>query len=324
MAKAVYGEWSAYDTPGGIRFMKAGKLASEQALPPEVVAYLKSKLGDDSGKVEAKTESPKAEPQRFPRPSEEELARMRAESLQVKPELQMTPDEIIARTPIETVDSIEEPVSEADFDVFVPEVEPEPEQIVEPEPQLPVVDPDFLESVSIYTADIGDIAQALYDRFGVYTVYLKKLPEGDEVNPLTGVPFTKYHLGIAYQAAIYAQNQGILDREPAYQRRLLDQGREASANFQTDPVPYTMKDNRQANSFAFRTSVKGNQMTATTRVEHIMGDDGQLHAVQVPVQPNEFGEENLNGAGQRYSADDEEMIVEPPIAGGKPIIRPNW
>jgi hypothetical protein len=170
---------------------------------------------------------------------------------------------------------------------------------------------------------LKDIAQALYDRFGIYTVYLRKLPQNDEVNPLTGTAFTKYHLGIAYQAAIYAENQGLLDKEPEALRKQIDSGRAASQNFETDPVPHTMAENRQANSFAFRTSVRGTQHVATTRIEHVVGEDGELHAVQVPVT-QEDGEANLNGAGQRYDREQDELIVEPPIMGGKPIIRPNW
>jgi hypothetical protein len=84
-----------------------------------------------------------------------------------------------------------------------------------------------------------------------------------------------------------------------------------------------MAENRQANSFAFRTSVRGTQHVATTRIEHVVGEDGELHAVQVPVT-QEDGEANLNGAGQRYDREQDELIVEPPIMGGKPIIRPNW
>lgn len=328
MAKEVFGEYSAYTTPGGIRFMKAGRLTSENALPPEVVNYLKGKLTGERGTVLA-TDEP-----RFPRPSEEELARMRAESVQVPPELQMTPEEVVARTPVEQpVES--EPLSPEDFDdtpVHTP-LEPTPEQeaqvrelikeahtpVIE-EPQIAEVEPDFLESVSIYTADLKDIAQALYDRFGIYTVYLGKLPQNDEINPLTATQFTKYHLGIAYQAAIYAQNQGLLQKEPETNRQLIDAGRATTA--QTDDVPYTMAENRQADTFAFRTSVRGTQSEAATRIEHVRGEDGQLHAVQVPVETN--GEANLNGAGQRYAQNEDEMIVEPPIIGARPVIRPNW
>lgn len=307
MTKEVFGEYSAYTTPGGIRFMKAGRLVSEKAVPAEAAKYLRVKLGDEEAKVEPKLPT---EP-KFPRPSEEELARMREESMKVKPELQMTEEEVEARS--------EDKVDLSDFDI------PE-EETHDPEPgeRLPNnVDTDFLESVSIYTADLKDIAQALYDRFGIYTVYLGKLPQSDEVNPLTAVPFTKYHLGSAYQAAIYAKQQGLLNQDHEYQRKQIDQSREAHQNFQVDPVPHTLGENRQANSFNFRTSVQGTQSSAATRIEHVRGEDGKLHAVQVPVT-NSNGQANLNGVAQRYNSEQEEMIVEPPITGGKPVIRPNW
>lgn len=319
MAKVVFGEFSAYTTPGGIRFMKNNRLTSESSVPVEVVNYLRQKLGDDSTKVvPASTEQPK-----FPRPSEEELARMRAESVAS-----------LTGQPGDEVKTLEQPtpIGNEDFDTpDIPDTTLEPpaeivsqveEHVAEHEAK---VDSNFLESVSIHTADLKDIAQALYERFGIYTVYLGTLPQADEINPLTATAFTKYHLGIAYQAAIYAQNQGLLEREPEMQRRNMDAGREASANFKVDPVAHTMRESRQANDFNYRTSVRGTQTQATTRIEHLMGEDGQLHAVQVPIPASELGDPNFNGAGQRYDKDEDEQIVEPPMSMGvRPVIRPNW
>lgn len=409
MAKEVYGEFSAYTTPGGVRFQKNSRLVSEKSIPPEVANYLRTKLGDDTPKVEKPQEQPAP---RFPKPTPEQLAQMRADSLKVAPGLEMTPDEVAARSVPTDFNPNEVPLSPDDFDMPGVEQPQAREQAVETRTQLSpsqtgdaaalatqltqeekhpytvlqnelgggveyprgvvhnpgdllwltdaeagqfapglivfgehqLVDgreehptekatretreemSEFMESVSIHTADLGDIAQALYERFGIYTVYLKKLPEMDEVNPLTGTQFTKYHQGIAYQAAIYAQNHGILEQEPERNRKTLEEGRAASANFQDtlQPVAHTLGDARRANNFDYRTSVRGTQSAPTTRIEHVRGEDGQLHAVQVPVTPNNDGSDNLNGAKQRYDANEEEQIVEPPIFGTQPIIRPNW
>lgn len=311
--KEQFGEYSAYDTKAGIRFMKDGKLTSAKNVPTDVVEILTNRLTGTRSRVET---SSRVEL------SDEQKAQLRAESLKVKPELQMTPEEIADRTPIgnENFDEPTEDVMqqvESMLDSNGNEPLPRPDDNIRPDSA------DFLEQVSIHTAQLEDIAQALYDRFGIYTVYLRALPRGDEVNPLTAQPFTKYHLGIAYQAAIYAESQGILDLNHEFQRVQLDQGRAASENFRTDPVNHTLADARRANDFNFRTSVRGTQDAPTTRIEHIKGEDGIVRAVQVEISHDEINK-NLNGTRQRYDNDEDDIIVEPPIMGTTPIIRPNW
>lgn len=313
--KEQFGEYTAYASKRGIRFMKGGRLISEKKVPVEAVEILKNRLTGTRGRVEAPT---------YPKPSEEELARMREESLQVKPELQMSEQEVKDRTPI----------SSEDFDEPTEDVQAQVEDMLkdssgnEPlprpnEPVRPSVDTDFMESISIHTASLEDMARALYDRFGIYTVYLRELPRSDEINPLTARQFNNYHLGIAYQAAIYASNQGLLDVEPESLRAQMEEGRAASENLPLDSVNHTMAEARRANDFNFRTSVRANQTKAATRIEHVKGEDGVVRAVQVPIEGDELNP-NLNGATQRYDAEEEDIIVEPPIYGGKQVIRPDW
>ena len=313
MAKAIFGEYAAFDTPGGVRFMHNKKMASEKALPPEVVAFLKSKL------AEAPAE-PKPAP-KFPRPSEEELKRMREESLRVPPELQISPEEEAQRA-LTGVPDNEAPLQPDDFEAPVEPAVPNQPDVVPSETLEPGVDPSFLESVSIHTAPIEAIAQALYDRFGIYTVYLRKLPVPDEVNPLTAEPFTKYHQGIAYQAAIAAQNKGVLDQDLSYHKQIIDQDRNAHQNFREPFVqpPQTMSEAREQNSYAFRTSAR-NQQTIQTEIVHEKDPlTGQMRAVQreIPV------EEQQRVTHSRYDQDEETQVVEPPIFGTKPIVKPNW
>ena len=315
MTKAVFGEYAAYTTPGGARFQNRNKLVSEKSIPPEVVAYLKKQLGEE----------PKAPEPKFPMPTEEQKAKMRAESLQVPPELQVEEPAGVDVTDQLDASDFDDPVPTDEVIEAVASVIPEPTPDVVPTPSDPDiatagVDPDFLESVSIHTAPLQDIAEALYNRFGIYTVYLRKLPVPDEINPLTGENFTKYHQGIAYQAAIRAENQGILDRNPEQGRAMLNQIADVSANMPIDTPAQTMGEARRENSFAFRTNVAATQEVATTEIKHMLGADGLMHAIQVPIPAGQTGE--ANGAKGRYDAEEDEIIAEPQM--GRQVIRPNW
>ncbi len=332
MASAQFGEYAAYMTPGGIRFQHNKKMVSRKAVPPEVVDFLSKKLGVE--------EKPQA---KHPMPTEEEKAKLRAESLQVPPELERTPEEMAEHrppAPVEEPPVPVDPLTEADFElppVTDEEVEAVAAAGVIPQGDMPGVNvqehptdraaretredmSEFMEKVSIHTAPLEDIAQALYDRFGIYTVYLGRLPVNDEVNPLTAEAFTKYHLGIAYQAAIKAQSQGLLRQDPENHRRALDRNREAESNFQTDTPPQTMRDAREQNSFHFRTSVAGQRTEPTSEIVHEKGADGKMYAVRRDIPEGEIGKNN--GANQRYDKEEDQLIVEP--AFGKKVIRPDW
>lgn len=324
MTKAVFGEYAAYTTPGGARFQNRNKLVSEKSIPPEVVAYLKKQLGEE----------PKAPEPKFPMPTEEQKAKMRAESLQVPPELQVEEPAGVDITDQLDASDFEDEVTDEQIETIASQIpsetleplgSPEPSPAETPLPSDPDiatagVDPDFLESVSIHTAPLQDIAEALYNRFGIYTVYLRKLPVPDEINPLTGENFTKYHQGIAYQAAIRAENQGILDRNPEQGRAMLNQIADVSANMPIDTPAQTMGEARRENSFAFRTNVAATQEVATTEIKHMLGADGLMHAIQVPIPQGQTGE--ANGAKGRYDAEEDEIIAEPQM--GRQVIRPNW
>lgn len=306
MAKIAFGEYAGYTTPGGVRFQYQGKLVAASTVPPEVVEYISKRLVPASAK-------PTAEP-KFAMPSEEELAKMREDSLKVKPELELTPEQEAQRVvtpPIDPATPPEQP-PEIEEEVAVPEGEPFGEEVTS----------DFLESVSIHTAPLQDIAEALYNRFGIYTVYLGTLPRADEINPLTAGAFTKYHLGIAYQAAIYAQNQGLLKRVPEEGRKVMDANRAALEGASVDPVAYTLGEARQNNSFAYRTSVRKSFGEATSELVHEKDPvTGEMVLVRKELDTVQEGQSS--GARTRFSAEDDELIVEPPKFGQK-IIRPNW
>lgn len=311
--KVSFGEYSAFTTKNNlVRYQKDGRLISENAVPTEVVAFLNKKLSAEI---------------KFPMPSEEEKKRLREESLKVKPELQRDPAE--GQSPSSPLEAerlaFEAQAEEAIDGSFNPPLTDD--QIAEiAESTVGTDDPqsnaeaDFLEQVSIHTATIQDIAEALYNRFGLYTIYLNRQPEHDEINPLTGETFTKYHLGIAYQAAIYAKNKGILARPAELNKQSIVAGREAHKGFQVDPVPKTMAEARKANSFDYRTSVGATRVEPTTEIVHERGEDGIVRAVQRPIPAGQTGE--FNGAKGRYNAEEDQYIVEPQF--GRQVIRPDW
>ena len=309
MAKATFGEYAAFHTPNGLRFMKNSKLASQRAIPEDVVNYLKKQLGENLEPPKSVPETPK-----YKRPSPEESARLKAESLQVPVELQRSEEEMEAARPDE------EPLTVEDFiDEYQPEEVPHAPETGEIMP-TPSVDPDFLESVSIHTASVFDIAEALFNRFGLYTVYLNRLPGADEINPLTGEMFSKYHHGIAYQAAIRAQNSGVLNRAPELGRQSIDENRHASANLPLDSQPVTMGQARRDNSFAYRTSVRASHSEPQTEIIHVTNPDGTVTAERREIPQGEIGKNN--GAAQRFDKDEDQPLIEPQL--GKQVIRPDW
>lgn len=326
MVKLAFGEYAAFETPGGIRYQKNKKIVSKTAIPPEVIGYFDKQLS---------ALHPMPTPT-VPMPTEEEKKKLREESLKVPAGLEAperTPEEIAAleanqEAPVEPApDVVEEPLGVGDFADEYTEPIGSTEPTPTPEEELPEhfksvqASADFMESVSIHTAPLQDIVEAMYNRFGIYSVYLGTLPAQDEINPLTGETFTKYHLGIAYQAAIRAKSTGLLSQSPEEGRRAIDEGRAASANFAVDAPPQTMAEARRANSFDYRTSPQGNQETVRTEIVHEKGADGKMHAVQRTLEPGEIS--SVNGAQSKFDAEEEEPLVQPNFSG-KPVIRPNW
>lgn len=292
--KVTFGQFTAFDTPGGIRFQENKKLTAEKNIPPEVVEILKKRLGQDTKQYE--------------RPSPEESAKLKEESMKVPEHLQLSPEEEAQRqeTPIE------EPLNESDFEEELP---PDTVPDEQPADSGEVAAAEFMEKMSIHSASLEDIAQALYDRFGIYTVYLDKMPETDEINPLTATQFTKYHQGIAYQASVYAKANGLLNRNPEAHRKSMDNARAAHENVK-DSFYRPETPQQKANTFSNRTSVEGSKQPVATEIVHVTGEDGVTRAIQRPIN-------TPNGARSVSHPEEEEPLVQPRM-GGKPVIRPNW
>ncbi len=296
---AQFGEYKAFLSDKGVRFQKTidgrTRLIKESLVPAEVAQLLRKKMGAEKSAEPAKIEE-KAE----------------------KPDVVQI-----------SVKSEEKPLAADDFD------SPAGSQATEePDAPVPVVDTDFLEKVSIHTADIHDIALALYDRFGIYTVWLDRYPVADEVNPLTAEPMTNYERGLAYQAALRAESRGLTKRDATVMKRRIDQNIEAQNNFKKSfvHVPSNLEDARRQNSFDWRTSVESSHdAPQAAPLEHYKDEFGETHVrreTNAVIQPNT----SLNGsvtiqpiANPSGVFDQDEPISEPNLGlASNPIIRPDW
>lgn len=285
--KHTFGEYGAFTTKNSIRFQKDNKIVAEKDVPPEVVVFLRKKLD---------------------RPVEDSSS--------------PTPPPSPALEPIEpmTVEEAAQALDESDFDEPVKGDNSDLPDT--PDPVHPVQEArdemsDFVESVSIHTAELADIAEALYERFGIYTVYLQRPPASDEVDPLTGVPFTKYHLGVAYQAAIRARNTGVFAVNPENHRQAIEDGRKAHENRrdQYEARPKTQGEAAKMNTFAYRTSVRGTQKKVDKEIVHTEVDGvTRTERVESPS-----GTRTIMPDGRH---DFDEPIAEPQLR--KQVIRPDW
>lgn len=291
--KVNFGEWGAFDSGRGVRFQKTidGKktLVKEADVPIEVAALLKKNLGIPTGeaKLTERFENPKVIPIK-----EDNTPDMSADDFEDENELPRTD-------------------------------EPVPITAEEALAQMPTahVDTDFLQSISIHTASLEDIAVALYERFGIYTVYLNRYPQPDEVNPFTAEPMTNYERGIAYQAALRSEARGLTRRPPELLKKQLDDNLAAANNVRKSyaPVPQDLDEAKRLNSFDYRTSVESTHDNDLPPLEHYTDEYGVTQVRR---------SETVNGTSQRNADPDykdhvDEPIVEPRMGGGQ-IIRPNW
>lgn len=135
---------------------------------------------------------------------------------------------------------------------------------------------------------IFELAEELYRRFGVYTVFLGRPPRDNDVHPFSGDTMTRYEVGLAYQKHNQAMAQGKLQKDFGYQHEINDQTREASKVHRAEME--ARKENPEAfapaiKSFAERTSV-GHQNQSSMRTVARPND-----AISEDVTP----EPNLHG-----------------------------
>lgn len=111
------------------------------------------------------------------------------------------------------------------------------------------------------------LAQEMYSRFGVYTVFVGEPPLPDDVNALTARPMTRYEVGLAYQNFKYATQNGLLASDFNKVREQIEDSRVAHAQ---NPEEFAKREADEEygapkyKSFNERTSVHGQNQQATS------------------------------------------------------------
>lgn len=90
------------------------------------------------------------------------------------------------------------------------------------------------ESRSVDTVNLRTLIEALYNRFGIYTVYLNRTPTRSDINPITGAMMNSLTLGQANQGFRTAQRLGT-SWNPEAIRAQISQARQQITEVQTLP-----------------------------------------------------------------------------------------
>jgi len=260
----------------------------------------------------------------------------------VKPEApaeQPAPTQI----PVQTPDDVDEAPAEPSQDdvnaaaailaATAPVAEPEtpvvPSQPVPPSPFNPNEQPDDLgfseddkpeidmgieleEALarSIDRVNLRVLAKVMYERFGVYTVYLNRPPQQSDIHPITGAVMSNFVRGQAYQQFKDAQRTGT-SWSPAVIKSQIA----------------IAKQQKQGNAPLPTTAMEQNQVVEPERFEG------------APLEPNAANINDRPRVNRRYESphqsavrsergkerdglDPDEVYAEPPINARTAIVRP--
>lgn len=125
---------------------------------------------------------------------------------------------------------------------------------------------------TVDNASIFELAKAMYDNYAVYTVFVGGFPKDGDVHPFHGGIMTRYEVGVAYQNFKRVNEQGLLKRDFTGQKDKIDNDRQAPATHQAEISNRREDPHYQApayKTFNERTSVEGQNQTATTTVAHV-------------------------------------------------------
>lgn len=178
--------------------------------------------------------------------------------------------------------------------------------------EAPVIDLsaelEAAEARSVDSVNLRELAKALYNRFGVYTVYLNTTPTREDISPITGAVMNSLSLGQASQGFRSAQRMGT----------------------SWNPEVIRAQINSSRNLRNTEVSLPTSAMQANQHVGAVYGDE-----INMPAMPGE-PDRNYNRAFEspHQSAvkalrgkesdglDADEVYAEPPINARSPIIRP--
>ena len=298
MAKLQYGNYSAWLTGDILRVACDNKLVRMETVPPDALRYFREAF--DMDKRDAAREKAKAlkTAQEASKPSKGKVGRPKkqnaAESLSEGNERNIAPgvdthnDKLAQSAPAQSVGSNVAPSEE-------PEVLPAPAPLPDEEIPAPTAPPqdaniysqEDIDAVSIYTVPIAMLAEALHERFGVYTVFRGEMPTESEVSPLTGQPMTAYQRGEAYQAARRAIAQGVLDMDFEQVKMDLDGSQKASEElretFDRPTQILSVEDHRRLNTFDSRTSMAAMKTRTYDNIDEPVAEPNMMGEI---IRPN--------------------------------------
>ena len=258
-----------------------------ETVPPDALRYFREAF--DMDKRDAAREKAKAlkTAQEASKPSKGKVGRPKkqsaAESLSEgnKSELQAAPSVDPAPTrpaPSEEPEVLPAPAPLPDEEIPTPTAPPQDANIYSQED---------IDAVSIYTVPIAMLAEALHERFGVYTVFRGEMPTEPEVSPLTGQPMTAYQRGEAYQAARRAIAQGVLDMDFEQVKMDMDGSQNASEElretFDHPTQILSVEDHRRLNTFDSRTSMAAMKTRTYDNIDEPVAEPNMMGEI---IRPN--------------------------------------
>lgn len=289
MAKLQYGNYSAWLTGDILRVACDNKLVRMETVPPDALRYFREAFDMDKRdaareKARAlKTAQETSKPSKgVGRPKKENAAESLSEGN--ASELEKAPEPAPAQSVRSNIAPSEEPE-------VLPAPAPLPDEEI-PAPTAPPQDANIysqedIDAVSIYTVPIAMLAEALHERFGVYTVFRGEMPTESEVSPLTGQPMTAYQRGEAYQAARRAIAQGVLDMDFEQVKMDLDGSQKASEElretFDKPTQILSVEDHRRLNTFDSRTSMAAMKTRTYDDIDEPVAEPNMMGEI---IRPN--------------------------------------
>lgn len=311
MAKAKHGEYGAFTVGNGLRFQFRNKLIKEGEVPPVVVETLKRELGIPVAQIESRFNQAT---------SPEETAKVVDTPAQRDEEGQALQEAPLNPADFELVQNATQEAFET-----VEEVQQTVNEIQQTVNDTALVIDEFLKSLTIQ-----ELAKILEERFGVYTIWLNRYPENDEISPITGEPMPHYEVGMAYNAAKRAFIQGRLttinyEGLKKVREESIAQGKIIRESYNEPVQQPTEAQNEAQNNFDFRTSVRAANQSEPQVAPLIHVKDPTTGLMVAMRDPNwEPRPADLNGAQSVSHPGEVEKLVQPPLNQAQPTIRPNW
>ena len=170
------------------------------------------------------------------------------------------------------------------------------------------------EARSVDAVNLRVLVKALYERFGVYTVYLNKTPSREDINPLTGAIMNSLTLGQANQGFRVAQRTGTSWNPEAIKAQL-----EAARQSRTsDAAP--LPQSSMAASQAVEDAPFGREIEMPSIYGEPMAHPERRfnRSYESPHASAMYPERGKESDG----TDPDEVYAEPPINSRNAIVRP--